>query len=79
MPSRVNPGEFDHWESPASVDILRLTQDRSLCVIDTKEMKTLVVYLTLTIVTNPYLNYKIQLRLYARLKVFRPSYSDGVI
>ena len=43
------------------------------------QKKALVVYLTLTIVTKRYLNYMIQLRFYARLKVFKPSYSGGDI
>ena len=56
-----------------------MTQDRALCVIDTKEMNALVVDLALTNVTNPYLNCRKHLRLYASLKVFRPSYSAGDI
>ena len=35
--------------------------------------------LALTIVKNPYLNYKKHLRLFASLKVFRPSYSASDI
>ena len=42
-------------------------------------MNALVVDLALTIVKNPYLNYKKHLRLYASLEAFRSSYSAGDI